>query len=416
MTRPPDALSSSSSSLPPTAPIPSIPPPSQAKPIPMITKETLTTASEALAPALHLLERFHHRNRNQHRPCRWWAQADMLRRGVSKMLGEVEGLIRIMEEEEKRREMVGKIGKGKGKGKKGDGAKGGGDRGEKGVGVRGEDEGDNNGVVAKRAEYLRWKLGPGAYVAFSQLAADRQFAHLGLMLLGVLAQVDRALAPFAPSPPPGCVGDGDWMIGNASGVAEMIPATLLTTTAKSLTLPERRLPRRMDADMNMAMATDTDLGVPVSRDEIFLSSTTKPELLDNGTLVETSASTPIPTSSASLLSSSSAQPKRAESLPAVESTQPQSNLNKPNKPRVTTTAASTNTEHPELKHKPTNESSHEPEPDPKPKVKKKKKAAAAGGDEFDDIFGGLDNDDDRPKKKKKKWKKADEFDDIFGGL
>src|SRR5689334_6903769 len=34
--------------------------------------------------------------------------------------------------------------------------------------------------------------------SFSQLAADNQYAHLGLALLGVLAQVDAALVLLAP--------------------------------------------------------------------------------------------------------------------------------------------------------------------------------------------------------------------------
>jgi ribonuclease MRP protein subunit RMP1 len=35
--------------------------------------------------------------------------------------------------------------------------------------------------------------------AFTQLAADNQYAHLGLALIGVLAQVNTAIAPWAPA-------------------------------------------------------------------------------------------------------------------------------------------------------------------------------------------------------------------------
>lgn len=37
--------------------------------------------------------------------------------------------------------------------------------------------------------------------AFTQVAADRQFAQLGLALIGVLAQVEAAMAPFVESEP-----------------------------------------------------------------------------------------------------------------------------------------------------------------------------------------------------------------------
>ncbi len=36
--------------------------------------------------------------------------------------------------------------------------------------------------------------------AFTQLAADNQYAHLGLALLGALAQVHAAVAPLVPAP------------------------------------------------------------------------------------------------------------------------------------------------------------------------------------------------------------------------
>lgn len=47
------------------------------------------------------------------------------------------------------------------------------------------------------------------YRSFTQLTADKQFAHMGLMLLGVLAQVDNAVSVFASGPVIAGVGDGD---------------------------------------------------------------------------------------------------------------------------------------------------------------------------------------------------------------
>lgn len=68
---------------------------------------------------------------------------------------------------------------------------------------KGDGEGEREGEeIVVRAGHLRSHVIPGAYLAFTQLTADRQFAHLGLMLLGVLAQVDLAILPFAPGPGP----------------------------------------------------------------------------------------------------------------------------------------------------------------------------------------------------------------------
>ncbi|SPQ26053.1 78fcb27a-5d60-44fc-b333-5564f66bbda6 [Thermothielavioides terrestris] len=207
---------------------------------PTLDPAALNAAIASLAPALELLERFHHRNKNQHRLSKWWAQADMLRRHVRKMLRELEDGVaeaeRVARANERRRArererervsllkgVLGKAGEPPRRGGRGDGE-------------------DGNGVVRKRAEYLRWRLGPGAYLAFTQLTADRQFAHLGLMLLGILAQVDTAVAPFAPPPPKD------------------------TTTLVESDEPELggKAPIFSAAD---DQGPDTDMGVAVSREE-----------------------------------------------------------------------------------------------------------------------------------------------------
>ncbi|AEO69534.1 uncharacterized protein THITE_2120077 [Thermothielavioides terrestris NRRL 8126] len=129
---------------------------------PTLDPAALNAAIASLAPALELLERFHHRNKNQHRLSKWWAQADMLRRHVRKMLRELEDGVaeaeRLARANERRRArererervsllkgVLGKAGEPPRRGGRGDGEKG-------------------NEVVRKRAEYLRWRLGPGAYL------------------------------------------------------------------------------------------------------------------------------------------------------------------------------------------------------------------------------------------------------------
>ncbi|KAK4034900.1 hypothetical protein C8A01DRAFT_38596, partial [Parachaetomium inaequale] len=110
---------------------------------PILNPTALTTAIASLAPGLELLERFHHRNKNQHRLSKWWAQADMLRRQVRKMLRELEGGVEGAERAER-------VAKGRVR------------RGGKVNWERFEGEGGEV-MVERRAGYLRGVLGPGAF-------------------------------------------------------------------------------------------------------------------------------------------------------------------------------------------------------------------------------------------------------------
>ncbi len=104
--------------------------PSSSTSTPTLPNTATTAALTSLPPALDLLSRFHHRNKNQHRLSKWWAQADMLRRQLRKIITELEALETV-----------------------GSGRKGGGKR------AAAAEE-----VVRKRAGYLRWRLGPGAFL------------------------------------------------------------------------------------------------------------------------------------------------------------------------------------------------------------------------------------------------------------
>lgn len=55
--------------------------------------ETLQAAVDRLRPALQILDAFNHRNKNQHRSSRWWAQFDMLRRGTRKLVVELAAVL-----------------------------------------------------------------------------------------------------------------------------------------------------------------------------------------------------------------------------------------------------------------------------------------------------------------------------------
>jgi len=46
-----------------------------------------------LTPALGILDLFAHRNKNQHRLSKWWAQFDMLRRGARKLAADLQACV-----------------------------------------------------------------------------------------------------------------------------------------------------------------------------------------------------------------------------------------------------------------------------------------------------------------------------------
>ena len=247
--------------------------------------------------------------------------------------------------------------------------------------------------------------------AFTQLAADRQFAHLGLMLLGVLAQVDHAVAPFAPGLPDDVV------------VVEMADAAPVVGAVA-------------DQDTEMEPAA-SDMGVAVSRDEIMASIEWDP------TAPRTTSSTPAQPQQRPLPPRSTSLPTRrvrelvtaqtrggvktepASKQPSLTPSFPPAKPPKKKKrgdefddifSSLDTTAATTST-------KPTNPVSASKDPSSadmagsENPTKKKARTGPAEGDAFDGIFGSLDSSSSSKKPKKKKRKKGgDEFDDIFGGL
>ncbi|KAK3313557.1 hypothetical protein B0H66DRAFT_356075 [Apodospora peruviana] len=188
-------------------------------------------AINTLAPALDILERFHHRNKNQHRLSKWWSSADMLRRHLRKM---IESLEDGFEEEEKKAKALLKK--------------------KKETSNKKMDQSGHGERIASRAEYLRHILVPRAYLAFTQLTADRQFAHLGLMLLATLAQVDNGVSGFA----------------SPASVSQQTQQSSLSSSAAGV-----KLETAQDGG-GMMMTVDNsneDLGVAVSRDELFFLAT-----------------------------------------------------------------------------------------------------------------------------------------------
>ncbi|KAL1877411.1 hypothetical protein Daus18300_002395 [Diaporthe australafricana] len=195
---------------------------------------TLQSSLSRLATAAHLLDGFVHRNKNQHRGTRWWAPFDMLRRSVRKLVPDLEGAVQRAEflsssslsaAPAKRRKTT----------------------------TKAAAQQPELGRVEARAQWVHDVVASKAFEAFTQLVADRQFAQLGLMLIGVLAQVEAALGPFLKPAEPE---------GEPEGAAVPDPAQLSAGVA---TRPDASVAPRVGA---MGAQQEDDLGVAISRDEL----------------------------------------------------------------------------------------------------------------------------------------------------
>ncbi|KAI3393275.1 hypothetical protein diail_4508 [Diaporthe ilicicola] len=134
----------------------------------------LQSSLSRLSTAAHLLDGFVHRNKNQHRGTRWWGPFDMLRRGVRKLVPDLESAVQRAEFLSSSAVAPAKRTKTAAK----------------------RAQQPELGRVEARAQWVHDVVAAKAFEAFTQLVADRQFAQLGLMLIGVLAQVEAALGPF----------------------------------------------------------------------------------------------------------------------------------------------------------------------------------------------------------------------------
>lgn len=149
--------------------------------------------SSTLAPLSTLLAAFNHRNKNQHRRSAWWSRFSLFRRAVRRLLAASSG-----------------------------------------SGVRGAADG-----VVRYARWMGEHVVPSSYVAFTQLAADNQYAPLGLVLLGALAQLNTTISPLLP--------------------AALSPRSLPNLAAQPANPPAPTLTRAPEPPL--------DLGESVSRDE-----------------------------------------------------------------------------------------------------------------------------------------------------
>ncbi|KAK4232132.1 hypothetical protein QBC38DRAFT_464472 [Podospora fimiseda] len=371
---------------------------------PTFNPSILSSSLDSLDPALEILSKFHHRNKNQHRLSKWWAQSDMLRRHTRKM---IDLLTSALLNKKKLKLPT-----------------------------------TQNETITQRAQYLRWHLGPGAFLAFTQLTADRQFAQLGLLLLGVLAQINKALEPFSPSP----------------------PSDLLIEGGEEDFSPEEAIPEVIQDETPAENTENIDLGVAVSRDSLDLNPSIEQEEDETNQISKPSKNSKI-LASKDEFTTSKKNPKKKAAADEFDNifASISSSSSKPKKKKTTTKLSAPpkdeftsifGTDNPNKHKKKRQEQQPEEEEEDneplnfftidkkqgdkksehtnKPSTTLLKKQKKIKIDEFDDIFASLDS-SQQPKNKKvkaiavdnvsytdntikKKKKVGDEFDNIFGGL
>ncbi|KAG8165497.1 hypothetical protein KVR01_004049 [Diaporthe batatas] len=290
----------------------------------------LQASHSHLSTAAQLLDGFVHRNKNQHRGTRWWGPFDMLRRSVRKLAPDLGDAVQRAEYLSSSSSVVPATKRRKP---------------------------NDKGAVAKlpglerveaRAQWVHDVAVVKAYEAFTQLLADRQFAQLGLMLIGVLAQVEAAVAPFVrPAEPEEGVDETD-----AAGPAPVQQVRVAGIAAKGGGVPP---------PVVRGVEQEDDLGVAISRDE--LGDDDDDGEGDGGVVSRPRYSSPPP-------------PKHAPS----KERRPEKGEGKGKKRSRTEDAGASRIGKSEKPTRP--ESSKE---EKKAKKKKKKK----GGDEFDDLFSSL---------------------------
>ncbi|KAK8089395.1 hypothetical protein PG997_004356 [Apiospora hydei] len=214
-----------------------------------------------IRPLQTLLAGFNHRNKNQHRVATWWASFNMLRRHVTKWADDLDQQAKARPKKRKRTTTTNQGGDG------------------------------SSGPAEVRALWLRDVLMPKCYLTFSQLAADNQFAPLGLVLTGALAQLYSACVRFvgeAPTETEEVAARPEAAAAIPEATSTSSPATttgkgnkatrdttvppLASSSSSSAAVPIRQVPPRID---------DDDVGQVISRDSVHAGDApTKEERAD----------------------------------------------------------------------------------------------------------------------------------------
>lgn len=342
----------------------------------------------SLQTATHILAGLTHRNKNQHRGTKWWPAFNMLRRSLQKLILDLEAAIQRAEV----MMVVPSAGKKQQQRKAATTLK-----------AAKQLELDR---VMERVAWVRAVLGPRAYESFTQLTADRQFAQLGLVLIGVLAQVEAAVAPFVPAEP-------DSEPESKYRQLERDRSGPAGASVQQVEAGGAYGPKTVAADTG-----DLDLGVAVSRDE-----------LDGGDFVQQPSVEPIPTPVPRVLSPTTKKgcpddpdetkiKKRKKSTsdsngrPSAEVPEAFPEQSEPIKRPKKLQAGEPKRRSTEI------ETFVEGSKNDASKSKKSKPHAVSSrtGDKEPKTMTALDKSKEVKKPKKKKKKGGDEFDDLFSSL
>ncbi|KAF4783512.1 hypothetical protein HER10_EVM0010903 [Colletotrichum scovillei] len=212
-----------------------------------------TTPIATLVPVLAILDSFNHRNKNQHRVARWWAAFDLLRRAVRRLHDALEAQARH------RRALSFKSKSSSSSSKKSATAAGGNptSSAERRQNALDED-------VAARVQMLLESTIPSSFSAFTQLAADKQHAALGLVLLGLLARINSAVTLLAPTPAP-APREKATPAGNVTTTSSSSSATQSAAAAAVADERHHQQQPRQQSDSK-------GLGVAISRDQLKLAA------------------------------------------------------------------------------------------------------------------------------------------------
>ncbi|KAI0902256.1 hypothetical protein F4806DRAFT_446242 [Annulohypoxylon nitens] len=274
-----------------------------------------TEALDKLEPLQPVLQGFNHRNRAQHRHATWWASFGMLRRHLDRLIESLHDSSAAY-------------------------STSGGKKRKRG------DDGNGNGydrAERKTRDHVKWVrdiLVPKCYFAFSQLTADNQFAILGVVLLGALAQLNACCVQLI----------GEVVIVDVEEKSSTLPARELTDNSKESTSSnDKNLPPERPAQKG---------GAVVSRDEVARAEKLRKKnaLLKDGVQAE----------SPDVSGGTGKDTGRDDGARATPSEKPRSATSKSKTKEIDGSSSKEGL-----------------------KPAKKKKKTKKGGDEFDNLFKGL---------------------------
>ncbi|KAI0186928.1 hypothetical protein EV127DRAFT_483710 [Xylaria flabelliformis] len=332
-----------------------------------------------LEPLQPVLAGLAHRNHNQHRRAAWWRCFGMLRRSCAKL---VEKLVVAIAAAHRTAARAAKAAKAESKKRRREELASGAPVNVTAVGandalvVRGSQS--QLEIITSHAAWLRDVLAPRCYLAFSQLAADNQFAALGVVLLGILAQVKAACDCVAPRSADPLLSPPSARKVPAAAAAERKPIVENGSTAAVPALDSRLMARETPLAPKRQQGSQREAtrgigGKAISREDVERAAEQRKRN-------ETRETKDIqPTTDAS---------REKGSTLAKEETSTSSG-----KRRQVLSAQAENG-------------------DEGVRPAKKMKTAQVPKEKAK----GESNDNDKNKKKKKKVKKSDEFDDLFKGL